>query len=306
MQFGLTVTSVLTLIAMCVPGYLLIRSKLLKEEAIAILSAVLLYVNQPAFSFYSFQSQPYSRAILGNILTVAAISIFIHLIVLFASFFIFRCDRNKFRGRAYAFASGFGNIGFMGLPVIRMLMPDNPEVVIYLAVMFVFFNLLSWTVGIYIITGDKKYISFRKAIINPPTIAFFAAFPLFIFNVAVPQAVLFPIKYLSDMIVPMAMLILGMRFGATDMRGLFSDWGLYVSSFIKLIITPLLAYLMMKLAKLDQTVFTTVFILMAMPAANMGLIIAEKFGGDREASAKAVLGSSLISIITIPLVLLML
>ncbi len=272
MQFGLTVTSVLTLIAMCVPGYLLIRSKLLKEEAIAILSAVLLYVNQPAFSFYSFQSQPYSRAILGNILTVAAISILIHLIVLFASFFIFRCDRNKFRGRAYAFASGFGNIGFMGLPVIRMLMPDNPEVVIYLA----------------------------------PTIAFFAAFPLFIFNVAVPQAVLFPIKYLSDMIVPMAMLILGMRFGATDMRGLFSDWGLYVSSFIKLIITPLLAYLMMKLARLDQTVFTTVFILMAMPAANMGLIIAEKFGGDREASAKAVLGSSLISIITIPLVLLML
>jgi len=306
MRIDLTITSVLTLIAMCIPGYLLIKTKLLKENSIAVLSAILLYVNQPAFSFYSFQTEKFSSAIFGNILLVFAISTVIHLVILILSYFIFRQDRDGLRGRAYAFASGFGNIGFMGLPVIRMLMPDNPEVVIYLAVMFVIFNLLAWTVGIYIITGDKKYISFKKAIINPPTLAFFVAFPLFIFKVSLPSEVLFPIKYLSDMIVPMAMLILGMRFGATDVRKLFSGWGLYVSSFIKLIITPVLAFVIMKLVKLEYTVFQTVFILMAMPAANMGLIIAEKFGGDRESSAKAVLGSSLISIITIPIVLLML
>ena len=79
-----------------------------------------------------------------------------------------------------------------------------------------------------------------------------------------------------------------------------------MSSFIKLIITPLIAYGLLKLVRIDHTVLTTVFILMAMPAANMGLILAEKFGGDKEASAKAVLGSSIISIITVPLILLML
>lgn len=306
MQFGLTITSVLTLIAMCIPGFLLIRFKLLKENSIAVLSVILLYINQPAFTIYSFQSASYSSAILGNILIVAAITSIIHIVVLLISYPIFNKDKNNMRGRAYAFASAFGNIGFMGLPVIRLLMPDNPEVVIYLAIMFVIFNMLAWTVGIYIITGDKKYMSIKKAVFNPPTLALVIAIPLFIFKVTLPAKVMFPIEYLSDMIVPMAMLILGMRFGATDIRKLFNDWGLYVSSFIKLVITPLLAFGLMKLFRMDYTVFQTLFILMAMPAANMGLIIAENFGGDKEASAKAVLGSTIISIITIPLVLLLL
>jgi predicted permease len=306
MQFSVTITSVLTLIAMCIPGFLLIKTKLLKTEAIAVLSTVLLYVNQPAFSFYSFQSQSCTSEVLKNLLLVAGLSALVHLIVLVLSFIIFSRDKNKDRGRAYAFASTFGNIGFMGLPVIRLLMPDNPEVVIYLASMFVIFNLLAWTVGIYIITGDKKYISFKKAVINPPTLAVIIALPLFFLNVTLPDKVLFPIKYLSDMIVPMAMLILGMRFGAIKVGSLFNDWGLYVSSAIKLVLTPLLALGLMKLINLENTVLTTVFILMAMPAANMGLIIAEKFGGDKDASAKAIMGSSIISIITIPLVLLLL
>ena len=225
MRIEATITSVLTLIAMCIPGFILIRSRLLKEDAIAALSAILLYVNQPAFSFYSFQTSGYSGSILNNILLVMAISALIHLIVLIISYLVFRYDAKPDRGRAYAFAASFGNIGFMGLPVIRMLMPDNPEVVIYLAVMFIVFNMLSWTVGIYLITGNKKYMSIKKAFLNPPTIAVLIAFPLFMLNITLPQAALFPIRYLSDMIVPLAMLILGMRFGACEVRKLFSDWG---------------------------------------------------------------------------------
>lgn len=306
MQFGLTVSSVVILIAMSIPGFILIRTKMLKENSIAILSVILLYINQPAFTIYSFQAEEFSTDILVNMLIVLALTFIIHIVIIAIAYIIFKQDKNNMRGRAYAFASSFGNIGFMGLPVIRLLMPDNPEVVIYLAVMFIVFNLLSWTVGIYIITGDKSYMSLKKAIFNPPTLALFVALPLFLLNIKLPELIMFPIRYLSDMIVPMAMLILGMRFGACNVKKLFSDWGLYVSAFIKLIITPLFAYCLMKLIKLDDIIFQTLFILMAMPAANMGLIVAEQFGGDKEASAKAVLGSSLISIITIPLVLLLL
>lgn len=305
MQFSVTISSVLILIAMAIPGFLLIRSKLIKAEAIPALSAILLYVNQPAFTIHSFMQQSFSSDIVLNMLIVGGLSLLIHLIIIAISSMIFKRDSNLMRGRAYVFSSSFGNIGFMGLPVIKMLMPDNPEVVIYLAIMFVVFNVLTWTLGIYTVTGDKKYMSIKKAFINPPTLALIIAIPLFVFNVNVPERVVFPIRYLSDMIVPLSMLILGMRFGASDLKKIFYGWGLYVSSFLKLVVTPLIALAIMKLIKLDYTVMTTVYILMAMPSATMGLIIAEKFGGDREASASVILGSSLISIATIPLVLLL-
>lgn len=305
MQYSLTITSVLILIAMAIPGFLLIKSKMIKENAIACLSVVLLFINQPAFTLYSFQTKEFSSHIVSNMFLVAGISLLLHLIMIAIAHFIMKLDKNKMRGDAYVFAASFGNIGFMGLPFIRLLMPDNPDVVLYLAIMFVIFNLLAWTVGIYIISGDKKYISFKKAIINPPTLALFIAIPLFVLNIKLPEPVMFPIKYLSDMIVPLSMLILGMRFGVSKFNALFSDWGLYVSSLLKLVVTPLIALGIMKLINLDYIVMETVFILMAMPSATMGLILAENFGGDKDASAKAILGSSIISIITIPLILLL-
>ena len=54
MNFSTTALSVLLLIAMAVPGYLLVKTKMLPEKAITYLSVLLLYVSQPFLSIRSF------------------------------------------------------------------------------------------------------------------------------------------------------------------------------------------------------------------------------------------------------------
>ncbi len=306
MEFGTTIINVLVLIALAIPGYLLVRTGKLKSSTIYVLTTILLYVNQPAFTLSSFQAEVYSKTVMNNMLIVFGITAFMQIFAMaVAGFILKKICADKAKAQAYTFASSFGNIGFMGLPVVRLLLPNNPELVIYLAMMFVAFNLMAWTIGIYIMTGEEKYISFKKAIINPPTIAFCIAFPLFLFGVQIPAKIMYPIDSLAAMIIPLSMLIVGMRFGEVRPKELFGDKELYVSSLIKLIITPIVTLILASFIPIDDTLRAFIVILMAMPSATMGLIVAEQFGGDKEASVKAVLGSTLLSIITIPLVLLL-
>ena len=62
----------------------------------------------------------------------------------------------------------------MGLPFLQSLFTDaslQAELVIYCAVILAVFNILNWTFGVYIITGDKKEISLKKVLLNPVIIS---------------------------------------------------------------------------------------------------------------------------------------
>jgi predicted permease len=99
---------------------------------------------------------------------------------------MFLCVRNKdnqAKLNCLRFASVFGNCGFIGLPMIQSLFTGQSclgEATIYCAVMISVFNILTWTLGVYMITKDKSYISVKKIILNPTIISVILGFILFI------------------------------------------------------------------------------------------------------------------------------
>lgn len=306
MDFSTTALSVLSLCLMALPGFILIKLKMLKAEYIAVLAIVLLYVNQPFITLNAFLSKTYEQSLLANMGIVLAFGVFSQIIVLFIAKIIFTLDKkNRPRANAYAYASAIGNAGFMGIPVVAVLLPNNAEAILYVSIFLVSFNLVCWTLGVYVLTGDKKYISLKKAILNPPIIAMIIALPIFFLKVKMPSFLMQPINFIAEMNTPLAMIILGMRFATIRFRELFLGIGMYVSSFIKLIFTPLLVYVCMLPFNLSTTLTQVLLILSAMPAANMVLIMAEKFEGDTTSATKAVLNSTFLCIITVPLILLL-
>jgi hypothetical protein len=208
------------------------------------------------------------------------------------------------------YALGFGNTAFMGIPVIMLIMPSSEvaEALVYVLAYTLGFNILTWTLGTYLMSGDKKYLTVKKAILNPPTLAIIVAIPLFFVTIEDPDSnrILEVLGYAANMVAPLSMTALGIRFAEMKFKELFNDKWVYLTAAIKLVIIPLAFWGILRLIGFSNTIMsTTLYILVLMPAAVNVLLFAENFGMDTKLAAKIVLFTTLFSAVTIPLMLML-
>ena len=199
-----------------------------------------------------------------------------------------------------------GNVGFMGVPLLRALLPDYPEASALSAMFFLAMGLLCWTVGSACITGDVRHMSFKRAFLNPPVIALAVALPLFFTNTRLPASIADPIGLLADMTTPVCMLILGMRFATFPIREIFSERVIYPTALVKLILFPLASYAVVRFLPFPAEMKAALVIMAACPTANVVLSLSELYGAGQKTSSLIVLSSTVFCIFTIPLVLLVL
>lgn len=342
MGFSTTAVSVLLLVAMAVPGYLLIKTKMLPQKAITYLSVLLLYVSQPFLSIRSFLEVSYTSQLAVNLAIVFGVSLAGQAVIFGVMWLVLRrrfddpqqtaeLIRDGFIGgdsytaepalkaavarsvsgranRAMVLASAFGNVGFFGVPVLQFLFPDAHDAIAYSAVFIVTLNLMSWTVGSYLLTGDKKHVSLKRALINPQTVTLVISLPLFFAGVSagdLPDTINTVIGYLADMTAPLCMIILGMRFALAPVVQLFTDFRVYVASFIKTLVFPLLVYVVLMPFQMEEMLRVSLVLLSGMPAATINLNLAELYGADQKTAANSILMSTVLSIVTIPLLMLL-
>jgi predicted permease len=292
--------------ALAVPGYILKKFKKLDDRASKYLVNIIFYICQPMIVVASFQRAVFSADMLLNMLWAFLIG-FVGIVAVgaAAAFLSKKFVKEEGRARIISYGAAFGNVAFMGIPVVSMLLPDNPEAIIYLTVLTVAFNMLSWTLGAFMMSGKKEYVTLKKAVLNPPTLAVFVALPLFFLGISFDARLVKGISYLGDMVTPLSMTILGMRFADIKPKELFGDPSVYIICFIKLIAVPALLYLVLRALNLDPILEITMFIIFLMPCANNLLLFAEHFDGDRALAAKTVLLSTVLSVATISLMLLL-
>ena len=309
MQFSTTAINVLIMLAYAVPGYILVKVKAVKPDSIPAFARVLLYVCQPCLSIYSFQKVTYSPELFANMGIFAGLNMAIMLVILGLSFLLCYRQYKTEEGqsfRACTIAACLGNVGFLGVPLLEALLPEYPEAVSFSAMFIVCMNILSWTICSMILTGDKKYLSVKKIFLNPPVLTLFITLPLFFTKTAIPEVVLNPITLLGKMTAPLCMLIMGMRFATVRPKELFPDWRLYATASVKLIVMPLLAFLITHWLPVDYSIKATIVILCSCPTASVVLSLAEMYRTAQKTAANLVLTGTLFSMVTIPLILLIL
>lgn len=303
--------NIFVLILLGVPGYIFRKLNILREKDSKPLVLLLIYVTQPFLIIMCFQGKQYSPDILGSIFQMFIFSVAIHLIILLLAKLIFdRFNIKKDIKGVFIFASAFSNCGYIGIPVINSLFRgsiDLSEMLIYVSIYIAVFNIINWTIGIYIISGDKKYMSLKNAIINPSTIAILIALPMFFtgFNLNdkfYELAAAF--KMFGDMTTPLSMTIIGIKLAEMPFKQIFSDKYVYLNSFIKLIIMPIIMLLILQIfaGHINILVKYVIVIVAAMPVATLTVVNTEKFGGDSNTATKSMLCSTLLSILTIPLI----
>ena len=327
--FVTVLLSILMLIAMIVPGFLLRKLKMVSKISVRGLVTILLYVASPflivkAFLYDGAKSpNPTDGGFLLSMLYVFIISIASLILLFIVVKFCIRKMKPVEAARAYTYASVFGNIGFIGLPLTAAIFPDNPAALIYCAVFNVGFNILIWTVGVYIFTGDIKAMRPLKIILNPTTVAFAVGLPLFLckvdFNLSeAGRKVATFIGYIGDMTAPLSMLIVGIRLADMKLKEIFTDWRAWVCSAVRLLIAPAFMFGLVMLLRLTGmfgaggtetyqnyglVLIKVCILLFALPVGATAIAFSEKFRGDTQSALNGFMNSTLLSVATLPLVL---
>lgn len=311
--------TVVFLILLATPGFIFAKLKMLPEKAAETISVIVLYCCQSVLVITSFQKKAFDPQIGLNMLWVALIALCVHLIMFLILKLVFIKKSADEKIKVMKFASVFSNCGFMGFPFVQSLFSHDAEllseIMIYGAVIIAVFNLLIWTFGIYIMTGDKKQVSFKKIALNPVIISLVIGFVLF---VALPRPIvelaaegsildgiltklMQSLNYLSEMVTPCSMIVIGIRLANVNLKQLFLDKQAYIAAFLKLVIMPLVAILSVAFLPVKVTVQYAIFFLLSMPSAANTAMFAVKFGKDGDFASVCVLLSTALSVITIPL-----
>lgn len=199
----------------------------------------------------------------------------------------------------YKMMTTFNNIGFMGFPVIAAAYGNGA--LIYAVPFSIMFNILCYTWGIQTLCGGGEKGNWKR-IINIGTISGIISIVLFFMQIPVPKMICSRSAGLSNLTGPLSMLVIGISIAAMELKDLFTDVKLLKFALIKLLAVPVAAMLLV-CQIIDNRLICEVFlVMMATPAASMCAMLSQQYGGDYELAAKGVALTTILSVVTMPIV----
>lgn len=301
--------SVLLLFLLMIPGYLLRKCKIGGDTLPRDLSNIILYVAQPAMIVVAF-IRDFDKEVAFNAAGVLVFSFIAHTIFYFIAKLLFRKAPHEI-AKIYRFGVIFSNAGYMGIPLIKAIFDDSAA--IYASVYIIAFNFFTWSLGCLIYSEDKSYISPKKMFINPATIPIYIGILIFLLpiNQYVPVVLVDALDKFSGVVAPISMMLLGMLLADVKLKTAFIDRYLWEALAVRLLLFPALIWGVVKLVSLtgiyNSEIATAVtLICAATPSAAATGMFATKFGCDTQTASKFVSISTIFSILTMPIVALLL
>ena len=297
-------TNVLLTLIYIIPGFISRKTNITKAEHLPSISAILVYVCSPCMIVASFLDTERSWSNIGNIMLFFVVSLAIQAMLTFVLYGLFHKKFHDAKYRMLTVSFGLGNAGFFGIPIIEALLPGHSEVACFACVYIVGMNMLTFTIGAYCLTGDKKRMAFKKAFLNPSFISLIIAIVLYVLNVKgiMPEMLLNAIRLLKSATTPLCMIILGIRLASVSFKKLFTRVYVYIICACKLLVFPFVCLAIVYFLPFDDVFKAAMFILGGTPCAAVMLNIAEIYNGETELAANCVLLSTLLCVFTIPII----
>ena len=202
------------------------------------------------------------------------------------------------------YATLVNNCGFLGLPIVSSILGEEGLV---LAAIFIIPNrIFMWTAGISIFSKESgnKGKALLKVLMNPCMIAVYLGMLQAAIQLPIPEFLQKSLTGLGNCTTPISMLLIGSMLTALTLDS-FKDWSIVYYGFIRLAVLPVFALVFMKALGANDILVACGVILTAMPAGSTAALMAQKYGADAVYGTKIVLTSVLLSMISIPLITLL-
>ncbi len=301
MEVFAVIEEMLTLFIIMAIGYIANKVSFITKEGNRLLSKLIVNITLPAMVLASVMSIGEKMAgwDLLLLLAVAFASYAILGLLAFLTPRILRAPREK--AGVYSFLAMFGNVGFVGFPIITAVY--GKEAVFYAALFNIPFNLLIFSVGVAMLSAGEKFRLSRQVLLNPSLLASILALILYILPLKFPGPIVETVDLLGSITVPGAMLVVGASLGSVPVKEVFNDARVYAVSLVKLLLCPVLIWLCFHQVIDNPLILGAAVITTAMPSATNAAMLTMEYGGDEALASKGIFIATILSIVTIPLVI---
>lgn len=290
----------LSLLIMIGAGFLLTKKKMLDEHTNTQMSRMIVNLFNPMLVLSSAVTSVglISLGTMGLVALIAAGMFLIFIVVgmILSPFF----DRQPDQRKIYQMMFVFSNLGFIGIPVVSTIL--GSEYVVYVTEFLLIYTIVFYTYGVSLMDG-KFSLSSLKAMVNPGLIASLAALLIIILEIQLPAFLVVAITYLGNVTSPMALVAVGFALANSSLKKIFCQPKLYVFSIIKLLVLPLLLLPLLKLVTGDQALISVCMVMFGMPIGNMPLMLGNQKGIDGSTCSAAIILTTLLCVLTIPVLL---
>ena len=287
-------------------GYIFGRIVKPTEQARGMISTLVLNISVPASILATTTGADFD-AIKGDLLALVVIAIVISLAALLLTFPLTRLlePKDGLRRAVTQAAMYFNNYGFLGWPVCYMLLGERA--LLYAVLFSLPLNLLYYGITPVLLSRAKPGARLfdKKMLINLPFYATIVALAMLIGKVQMPAFMSSLLDMLGATQTPLAMMVVGMILATVRLSDLMSGVKIYGFSAIRLALFPLLAFAALKLLGFSGLLLAVPVLITAMPAGAMSVVLVQRGGMDAIYASRLVVVSTLISVVSIPLIALL-
>lgn len=292
-----TLQQVGILFILIIIGFICGKTGVVTQEGKKILSNLLVTIIMPAMILNSYLSSDFNTEVLNNLLLAFGLSTAAILFAMAVSFLLtFKMKSpNK---KVLWFAFSYSNAAYMGFPLIQGLFGD--EGMLYASAFATMFNVIVWSVGYAVMSGETKGKQIAKSVSKSPvTYAVILGLVIYLCRIPIPTVIKQPINLVGAMTTPLSMIIIGVMIAGSKVKSILGNKEVWLSVAVRLVLIPAITFGLFYLFGIGGMVGSVILIQAACPTAATTSVLAIQFGHDESVGAGTVVLSTICSIVTL-------
>lgn len=308
MDFLLVFQNVAVLFLLIIVGYITGKVEIISKKGQQELTALTLKVTMPATIILAMQLE-YTKDRFNIALRIIGLVITAYILMIILSK-IFSRFFNVTEGQKDIIESAtiLPNTSFMGYPIVLSILGSEALFFAVLGAGLVF-EIVAWSYGIYNISKTTEF-DFREnlaknILLSPGIISIAIGFVLFIFSIKIPEPLNTTMRLLSQATSPLAMIVVGILLSRSNIKECMTNIKLYFIAALRLLVFPGLIFLILKALGFTGMEIIIPVVMLSMPTAAYVAMFSQNTGNDANFASQIVFISSLLSLITIPIMVLL-
>ena len=302
MDFNTVLEQMLILLLSCVIGIIAYRFGVLDANSNKKLSDIVINITMPCMIIGTVTSGQEAMAAGDMLLAFWPMCLAYAIGIAVALALTYLASLKKEQFGTYAFMVIFPNVGFMGYPVVLSLFGTGAAT--YLALMQIPFALLAYTLGVYLIAGKRAFrADLWRTLLSPALVSPVVGICMYLLGIRLPAFIDGALDLVGQSTTPLAMLVMGASIASTQIKSIRNVWRIALAGIVRLLAIPALVWLALRGLIKDDLLLGVIIVLMAMPSATNTTIMIVKYGGDQNLAAQGVFLSTVLSVVTIPLLI---
>lgn len=302
MDINIVINKLAMLMLIMIFGYIARIKNVLTDEHNKGFSKLIVNVTLPCLIISSILSNE-TTASTSNILSIFFIGTVVFIILVILAMIIPKLfGADQLQDGVYKFCTLINNNVFMGFPLIHSILGD--DALFFAAMLNIPSSFFLFTFGIYYMQKHQYIGKFSiKDVFNLGTISSIIGVAFYFAHITLPDMLKDTFSIVGNITVPLSMIVIGISLASISIKSMITDFKIYIFAIIKMIVIPITAFLVLSLFNIDEIILHVIVISLAMPGPTLCVSLAIDYESDINLSSKYVFMSTLLSLITIPLVI---